>query len=122
MKETGFVEFRSFRAVDEQTYATEVKRLMKRSAEARSDVYIVWPGSELYNLKLRYGQFLELKTRTARHEETGMEGLPVFYCFVFDSLFFWISFHSIKPNSNDERTQNKRNSCPVVWEWKQRSD
>lgn len=88
-------EWRSFRIVDQATYQATLQRL---SGKERSDVYILWKNCDQvavsgfsrkkkkkshvcfflmsrfsqFNLKLRFGEYLELKTRHAR-SESGVE-------------------------------------------------
>ncbi len=65
------MEWRSFKIVDPKTHEQESKRLLL--GEARTDIYVVWPDCHSFNLKLRFGEYLELKTLVSRDETTGVE-------------------------------------------------
>ena len=63
----GSDEWRGFKRITEQEYLEWEQQ--NQLNEIRKDVYIVVPDRPEYNLKLRYGSSLELKTRKRRSEE-----------------------------------------------------
>jgi hypothetical protein len=69
------MEWRSFSASSADHHATFLAQADQHGHEVRTDVYVVWspfdgkPVSSAFNLKLRWGHALELKTRLKRRED-----------------------------------------------------